>query len=92
MEQKRVLLAVILSFIVLYGYQALFPPPKPQPKPSTAVTGAVPPAEAGGAPATPPAAAPAAPSAAAVLADTEERDVTFENDSVPLCSRLAGEH
>ena len=26
--EKRVLLAVVLSFIVLYGYQALFPPPQ----------------------------------------------------------------
>ena len=37
--EKRVLLAVVLSFVVLYGYQALFPPPKPaqeqtQPAPS----------------------------------------------------------
>jgi YidC/Oxa1 family membrane protein insertase len=29
--EKRVLLAVFLSFLVLYGYQALFPAPKPQP-------------------------------------------------------------
>jgi len=27
--EKRVLLAVVLSFVVLYGYQALFPPPPP---------------------------------------------------------------
>jgi YidC/Oxa1 family membrane protein insertase len=27
--EKRVLLAVVLSFIVLYGYQAMFPPPPP---------------------------------------------------------------
>ena len=37
--EKRVLLAVVLSFVVLYGYQALFPPPKPQPK-AGAATGA----------------------------------------------------
>ena len=30
--EKRVLLAVVLSFVVLYGYQALYPPPKPQPR------------------------------------------------------------
>ena len=30
--ERRVLLAVILSFIVLYGYQALFPPPPDQAK------------------------------------------------------------
>ena len=29
--EKRVLLAVFLSFLVLYGYQALFPAPKPLP-------------------------------------------------------------
>ena len=29
--EKRVLLAVALSFVVLYGYQAMFPPPKPAP-------------------------------------------------------------
>jgi YidC/Oxa1 family membrane protein insertase len=43
--EKRVLLAVFLSFLVLYGYQAIFPPPKPARKPapaaatSTATTG-----------------------------------------------------
>ena len=26
---KRVLLAIVLSFVVLYGYQAMFPPPEP---------------------------------------------------------------
>ena len=38
--EKRVLLAVFLSFLVLYGYQALFPPPKPRPipKPQQAAT------------------------------------------------------
>ena len=25
--ERRVLIAVLLSFLVLYGYQALFPPP-----------------------------------------------------------------
>ena len=29
--ERRVLLAVILSFLVLYAYQALFPPPSDQP-------------------------------------------------------------
>ena len=32
--EKRVLLAVILSFLVLYGYQAMFPPPKPPQRPA----------------------------------------------------------
>ncbi len=80
--EKRVLLAIVLSFVVLYGYQAMFPPPKPQPKaaataapgePATPASGKTPAAEA---------APPAAPEAAALVADTEERDVTFENQSV----------
>jgi YidC/Oxa1 family membrane protein insertase len=41
--EKRVLLAVILSFLVLYGYQALFPPPKPQPRGAEVAPSATPP-------------------------------------------------
>ncbi len=79
--EKRVLLAVVLSFVVLYGYQAVFPPPKPQPKPAAAagVDGATP-STASPAPAAP--AAPELPAAATLVADTDERDVTFENESV----------
>jgi YidC/Oxa1 family membrane protein insertase len=85
--EKRVLLAVVLSFVVLYGYQAMFPPPKPQPKPpvstgqGAAGTPAATPASPTGttAEAPPP---PGAPAPAALVADTEERDVTFDNDSV----------
>ena len=33
--ERRVLIAVLLSFVVLYAYQALFPPP-PEPKPAAA--------------------------------------------------------
>ena len=33
--ERRVLIAVLLSFLVLYGYQAMFPPP-PEPKPQQA--------------------------------------------------------
>ena len=88
--EKRVLLAIVLSFIVLYGYQAIFPPPEPltperstqtpaaSGSPQTAPAAADPkaPVEA----ATPVAASPAAP--APVTGDTQERDVTFENGSV----------
>ncbi len=92
--EKRVLVAVILSFVVLYGYQALFPPPKPQPQ----VTGAEPsPAEnAAQTPEAPPAAAPATakaeaspsvapstePPAAPIVADVAERDIPFESEAV----------
>src|SRR5687768_7138377 len=86
--EKRVLLAVVLSFIVLYGSQALLPPPKPQPKPAPAGSTAtprsgaagdsVPSAEVQGS--RPPEPVPA--TDAPVVADNEERQVTFENASV----------
>lgn len=89
--EKRVLLAVVLSFVVLYGYQALFPPPKPpqdqtQPAPSAQPPDAARPAEAvppqgNLAPSTPPAVAAVQP-AAPVVGDAAERDVLFENESV----------
>jgi YidC/Oxa1 family membrane protein insertase len=76
--EKRVLLAVLLSFVVLYGYQALFPPPEPA-KPGAKPAPASEPAQ--------PAAGHEAPQvqpieAAPLLSDSAERDVTFENDSV----------
>ncbi len=87
--EKRVLLAVVLSAIVLFGYQALYPPP-PKPTeapgaaaPQSATTPAQPPAA--GAPGQPPTAetpAEVQPGAAPVVADTAERDVAFENESV----------
>ena len=91
--EKRVLLAVVLSFIVLYGYEALFTPPKPRPKPNAApaAANAPPPAATPGqaavatAPAAPPpseAPQPATPAVAAIVSDTEERAVIVENDSV----------
>jgi YidC/Oxa1 family membrane protein insertase len=85
--EKRVLIAVILSFIVLYGYQAMFPPPKPTGKtaagtPTTtpSTTTVTPEAPAPAAP--PPSGPTQAATAAAVVADTTERDVTVENPSV----------
>jgi YidC/Oxa1 family membrane protein insertase len=77
--EKRVLLAVLLSFLVLYGYQALFPPPeppKPGPKPAQSEPTAAEPAKGQEAPQVQPV------EAAPVLSDSAERDVTFENDSV----------
>src|SRR5215213_8036794 len=84
--EKRVLLAVVLSFIVLYGYQALFMPPKPQPA-QEATTPAAPGPDAAKAPAQPvqtptPEAPPVQTPAAPVVADTAERDVVFENAAV----------
>src|SRR5258705_6185281 len=89
--EKRVLLAVVLSFVVLYGYQALFPPPKPLDKAvtSTPAPQGSPASAAPGTPAAPPPAADAgvAPAAeqvtsAPVVADSAERDITVENPEV----------
>jgi YidC/Oxa1 family membrane protein insertase len=44
--ERRVLIAVLLSFLVLYGYQALFPPP-PEPKPAQTSKTATAPKESG---------------------------------------------
>src|SRR5260370_27055877 len=44
--ERRVLIAVLLSFLVLYGYQALFPPP-PAPKPAQTSKTATAPKESG---------------------------------------------
>ncbi|MEO8522527.1 MAG: membrane protein insertase YidC, partial [Acidobacteriota bacterium] len=82
--EKRVLLAIILSFVVLYGYQAMFPPPKPQPKTATSAAPGEPSTDASKTAAREAAAeaAPAPAAAAALVGDTEEHDVTFENSSV----------
>jgi YidC/Oxa1 family membrane protein insertase len=90
--EKRVLLAVILSFVVLYGYQALVPPP-PTPQPASSDAQPAPPApgQEAAAPANAPApaaqgaAAPAAvevPEVQTLVADRAERDVVVENDHV----------
>jgi YidC/Oxa1 family membrane protein insertase len=81
--ERRVLLAISLSFLVLFGYQSFFPPPEPAP-------GTTP---ASSAPAQPGLAAPASvaagtqgsqvtSSAAALRADTEEREYVVETTSV----------
>ena len=87
--ERRVLLAVVLSFIVLYGYQAIFPPPAPVER-RTDAPAVQDPARSSPAPAAPAAAAgPAAASQPApgetpkpLLADVVEREVTFENAEV----------
>ena len=93
--EKRVLIAVILSFIVLYAYQAMFPPPKPAPgkgpagtetsaqssQPAAPASAASPSATTAENPAqTSP--SPGTPAAAPILADRAERDITVENPSV----------
>jgi len=85
--ERRVLIAVLLSFLVLYGYQALFPPPPEQPPAPTTSKAATAPKASGptasnptasvqGAPApAPPAAGVAAPEAAAREIEVDNADV-----------------
>jgi YidC/Oxa1 family membrane protein insertase len=83
--EKRVLLAVALSFLVLYGYQALFPPPKPAQStaPAPQVPGSTAPANAAAPPpAEAEAVAPTSPQEAPVVGDRDERDIVVENDAV----------
>jgi YidC/Oxa1 family membrane protein insertase len=90
--EKRVLLAVVLSFVVLYAFQALYPPPKPQPaRPSTSPqTSAASPSASPSPAAAPESPAPVAatpeapqpPTTVALVADNAERDITVENESV----------
>lgn len=81
--ERRVLLAISLSFLVLFAYQSFFPPPEPAPG---ATPGASAPAQAGqpaaaaAAGAGTPAQVASAP--AAVRADTEEREYVVETTSV----------
>ena len=88
--ERRVLLAVVLSFIVLYSFQALFPPPAPVPRRadgpaaegSRADASAQPPGQA---PSTAgPAVQPSGGSSAAqpLVADAAEREITVENAEV----------
>ena len=91
--EKRVLLAVFLSFLVLYGYQALFPPPKPLPAGTSQAARPGAGAAAPGVPGTtppvspPPAAAPVAPVSAAGSPEalvTEERERTVTVDTADV--------
>ena len=93
MDERRLLLAVALSLLVLTAYSLLFPAAPPQPQPPVPVAGqplATPaPAEA----AAPAAASPGAPSAAPVpaLADERERrvEVTGSDFTVAFSNRGA---
>src|SRR5262245_8970108 len=83
--EKRVLIAVLLSFLVLYGYTALFPPPKRPVAPKPVATETAAPASSQTPPASgetvPPPAAPA-PAVDATVAETSERSIVVETDVV----------
>ena len=91
--EKRVLLAVVLSFLVLYGFQIMVPPPEPpQPgvAPQQAPAAAGSPAQPAGtdapgaaqSPQQPATTAPVEPTAAPLVADSTERDIVVENAAV----------
>jgi YidC/Oxa1 family membrane protein insertase len=91
--EKRVLLAVTLSFLVLFAYQSLVVPPAPEPQRTapapTAPLDPTRPAVVAGAPdAAPPAATPAAPAEAteavveARVADTTPREILVRSHEV----------
>ena len=87
--EKRVLLAVVLSFLVLYGFQVMFPAPEaptpgtPAGQPGATGKPAATPSAASQTPSPAPAAAPQAPAGPAPLvADAAERDIVIENPSV----------
>jgi YidC/Oxa1 family membrane protein insertase len=83
--EKRVLLAVVLSFAVLYGFQLMFPPPEP-PRPEAPAAeqpGQVSPVPtAQQPPAATPALEPGAAAAAPLVADAAEREVVVESEAV----------
>jgi YidC/Oxa1 family membrane protein insertase len=77
--ERRVLLAVVLSFLVLFGYQALFVKPAPKPATPAAATAGLPaaPVEA----VTPPP-APATPQPAVLAGATAEHRIVIETSRV----------
>jgi len=81
--EKRVFLAIFLSFIVLVAYQAMFAPPPKPPAPAQAAGSPAP----GSGPAVPaqaeapPPAAPPAPSAAPLVADAAAREIVVQTDA-----------
>src|SRR5947208_17073663 len=85
--ERRVLLAIFLSFLVLYVYQALVVKPIPKPAETAATPNAAAPATKGG-PAPAPTSAPGTaaartqPAATALVGDTAEREVRVETRDV----------
>jgi YidC/Oxa1 family membrane protein insertase len=88
--ERRVLIAIFLSFLVLYAYQAFFAPKTPPPKPGAAGQKGAPAASTARAGGPTPAAAPAqsastelsAPTAAALVGDQSERDARLETPHI----------
>jgi len=87
--EKRVFLAILLSFVVLAGYQAMFPPVQPQPAEAGAPVTQEP---AGSASASTPeaGAAPTGPSPVPLVADAAARDIVVETDAIRAVFSTAG--
>ena len=84
--ERRVFIAVLLSFVVLYTYQTYLAPPPPETPAAAAKPAAAAPAPARGATAATPAASPAAepsePVPVSVLGETQPREITVETDTL----------
>ncbi len=84
--ERRVLLAILLSFVVLYAYQALVVKPKPTDAPGSDATASAPASQSAPAaqqPPPPPAPEPAPPpTATPLVAAQQEQDVTVETRDV----------
>jgi YidC/Oxa1 family membrane protein insertase len=85
--ERRLLVAILLTFVVLTGYQWLVPTRPPPPPPQATGAQAQPAAGAPAAPAAPPPAQPVPPVAPAqavetVLADAAKRTITVDNGAV----------
>lgn len=87
--EKRVFLAILLSFVVLAVYQAVFPPARPTPVPTEIVSA---PVSGGTTPAAGVTAAPvdAPPQVRALVADASARDIVVDTDAVRAVFSTAG--
>ena len=96
--EKRLLLWVLLSLVILYGYQALVPQPKTQPRPAATQPGAAPsttaqrstPQPSPRQPSSTQPEAPASPSAEPLVHDTADREVLVENAEVQAAFTTRG--
>ena len=96
--ERRVFIAIGLSFLVLYMYQAYFAPPPPQVKPATSTTASSTPPSPPTAPASAassPAVAPATPASSApepqaVVGESSARDIVVDTAKVQAVFTNAG--
>src|SRR5829696_4308176 len=81
--ERRVLIAVLLSFLVLYGYQAIFaPPPEPTPAQTTSKAASAPKASAPAQANPTPSVQGAPPAAEATTPAVPVREITVDNADV----------